>query len=265
MNFSVKTCCRLFTKGFCFAVAIILASMISPSSSPALNYYYTDFSNGQTGPEFSGGGSVGSVLGFAGKGSATSTFGDNFLRNAEAGSASTHTVLTLEHLEDHVSIDLNFLLGIIDSWEGFSGGREADYFNVAIDGDIIFHQTFDDYYISNNVYDPPAGTEIPLRAANLGWGNDFEERAYDLGMDPLFDDIAHSADSLTIEWYASGAGWQGGDNESWGIDNVEVILNRQPATDARTIIPNPEPGTLMLIGGGMLAFSGMLRRYRRHE
>ena len=30
---------------------------------------------------------------------------------------------------------------------------------------------------------------------------------------------------MTIEWFADGAGWQGGVDESWAIDNLEIILN----------------------------------------
>ena len=30
---------------------------------------------------------------------------------------------------------------------------------------------------------------------------------------------------MTIEWFASGAGWQGSYDESWAIDNVEVIAS----------------------------------------
>ena len=30
---------------------------------------------------------------------------------------------------------------------------------------------------------------------------------------------------MTIQWYAGGAGYQGGDDESWAIDNVGVVLN----------------------------------------
>ena len=37
-------------------------------------------------------------------------------------------------------------------------------------------------------------------------------------------DIPHIADTLVIEWRATGAGWQGGDDESWAVDNVTVAL-----------------------------------------
>jgi len=45
-----------------------------------------------------------------------------------------------------------------------------------------------------------------------------------MGLDPVFQNIPHTAGTLTIEWFAGGSGWQGGSDESWAIDNVEVIL-----------------------------------------
>ena len=46
--------------------------------------------------------------------------------------------------------------------------------------------------------------------------------------------IPHTADTLTVEWYAGGGGWEGGANESWGIDNVEVTLNELPVESTAT-------------------------------
>jgi hypothetical protein len=52
-----------------------------------------------------------------------------------------------------------------------------------------------------------------------------------MGLDPRFGNIAHTASSLTVTWLAHGTGWQGGTDESWGIDNVEVLLNGVPDID----------------------------------
>ena len=50
------------------------------------------------------------------------------------------------------------------------------------------------------------------------------DSAYNMGLDPIFDNIPHTNDTLTIEWFASGSGYDF--EESWGIDNVEVIINQ---------------------------------------
>ena len=46
--------------------------------------------------------------------------------------------------------------------------------------------------------------------------------------------------SLTVDFFASGSGWQGGSDEWWGIDNVSVTLDSVEAV--------PEPSTLILVG-----------------
>ena len=48
------------------------------------------------------------------------------------------------------------------------------------------------------------------------------DSAYDLRKEPSLSNISHTRDSVTIEIYASGANWEGGDDESWAIDNFEV-------------------------------------------
>ena len=66
--------------------------------------------------------------------------------------------------------------------------------------------------------------------------------------------FAHSASTLNFAVQASGDGWQGGDNESWGIDALSVRL-QEPAP-----VSVPEPGSLgALVGVGLLS---LVRRRR---
>src|SRR5262249_49353682 len=73
----------------------------------------------------------------------------------------------------------------------------------------------------------PAGVEL-ARRVDLGFTkNSFSyDSAYNVGLDSAFSNIPHTSSSLTVEWFASGAGWQGGSDESWAIDNLEVIVIR---------------------------------------
>jgi hypothetical protein len=73
------------------------------------------------------------------------------------------------------------------------------------------------------VFVPPPGVLL-TESVPLGFNSDHDDAAYDMGLNPAFDNIPHTANSLTIEWVASGDGWQGGDDESWAIDNLEVVL-----------------------------------------
>ena len=73
-----------------------------------------------------------------------------------------------------------------------------------------------------------------------------------MGLDPVFNGILHTANTLSIAWYASGIGWQGGDDESWAIDNLSVVLNG--------VAPVPEPSTFLLLGSGLVGMVLLRRR-----
>ncbi|MHB1036317.1 MAG: Ig-like domain-containing protein [Pirellulales bacterium] len=181
--------------------------------------FRTDFTSGMP-AAFSGVKTTDSVQGYAGLGTGANVFGGRFLRNQTAG----RTVLTLADLPTHASIDLNFLFAAIDSWDNgeYGGHHGPDYFNVLVDGKSVFVENFS--YQPDQGYVPPPGVEL-RRSAELGFNSVWRDSAYDLGLDPKFDAIPHTAETLQIEWFASGDAWEGGQDESWAIDNVEVILN----------------------------------------
>jgi len=144
-------------------------------------FFSTDFDSGVP-AEFSGVTTTAEVQGWAGLGHGTNVFGGLMLHNDTGpygGGPALPTRLTLTGLPQHDHIDLRFLLAIIDTWDGDSGGCAPDF-------------------------EP--------------------DSAYDLGLEPALQAIPHTASTLTIEWFASGDGWQGSYDESWGIDNVEVVV-----------------------------------------
>jgi hypothetical protein len=48
--------------------------------------------------------------------------------------------------------------------------------------------------------------------------------------------IPQTASSMTVEWFADGAGWQGGSDESWATENVQIGLVVLEPTMAGTAI-----------------------------
>jgi hypothetical protein len=48
--------------------------------------------------------------------------------------------------------------------------------------------------------------------------------------DSAFQNISHTSSTLTVEWFTSGGGWQGGTDESWAIDNVVVLVDNVAPT-----------------------------------
>jgi hypothetical protein len=138
---------------------------------------------------------------------------------------------------------VKFLLAIIDSWDGNAlGCCHPDIVNVTVDGKKIYSESFTNFpstehkasYPKSNT---PAGV-ILAQQQLLGFYSDFADSAYNMGLEPLLNNIPHTASTLTIEWYASGRGWQGGDDESWAIDNVEVSVIPPPALHATPVAPD---------------------------
>jgi hypothetical protein len=163
-------------------------------------------------------------------------FGGNFLRNGTGGYESggigtpgSPTTLTLTGLPPHTRIDINFLLAVIDSWDGSEPGVgegactdcHPDILVVTVDGTPIFSEAFG---FNGPVFEPPSGVLL-TEYTPLGFNPDFDDAAYDMGLNPAFDSIPHSASTLTIEWFASGDGWQGGGDESWAIEDLEILID----------------------------------------
>jgi parallel beta-helix repeat protein len=162
-------------------------------------------------------------------------FDGEFLRNTSTGNPASKTTLTLTDLPEHSTIDIEFLLAIIATWDGTEEGCcNPDYFNVLVDGETIFKETFAHPPRTDASYIPAPGVLLEPLHKNRGFHS--WDQAYDMGNEPAFKNIAHSSDTLTIDFFASGGGWQGGNDESWAIENVQVTTNLTPLCE----VPEPE-------------------------
>jgi hypothetical protein len=174
--------------------------------------------------DWSGVGSIESVQGYTEDG-----FDGTFLRNTASGNPASKTTLTLTDLPEHTSIDLEFLLAIIDSWDGSPPGGccNPDIFNVFVDGIEIFSESFGG---NSATYDLP-----PIGERNQkGFNPSYKDVSYNMTNDNRFQNIPHTSNTLTIDFFASGQGWQAGFDESWAIENVAVGL------DDGCTIPEPQ-------------------------
>ena len=236
-----------------------LATFLIPSlaSAGSITVFSTDFESGAP-SEVSGAGGVESSQGLSAFG-----FGNSFYRNAAPGNPTApSTVISLTGLQSHTSIDLNFLFAALDSWD--TGNPYADVFNVLVDGTSIFSEGFAANGSGTFTADSAGVTlfeNLPLYAGTAG----FYEAAYDMGLQNVFNNIAHTGSDLTIEFFASSVdlagvggtpnGWSGGTDESFALDNIEIILNGVATANV------PEPATSGLLGLGMVLL-GMRRRRR---
>lgn len=192
-------------------------------------FYSADFENGLP-PEFDTRGRTAPVEGYQGLGNGNYKFDGNYLLT-EGGP----TTLTLTGLPPHETLDIEYLLAVIDSWDGLRMPPEAgpDLFSVKVDGELIFAQHFENALMDGNQeYVAPPGVALgdPIYAQRArSNGSIFSDAGYDMSRDPVFRSIPHTSDTLTIEWLASGLGWQGGTDESWALDNVRIVLNNSQA------------------------------------
>lgn len=185
--------------------------------------FSSDFNDPSLPSEISGAGTFASVQGYDGRGPSGNNFDGQFLRNSSTGNPATPTTLTLTNLPSHNTISLRFLLAIIDTWDG-----NNDDLVVTLDGTEIFNQNFNSN--GGQTFPYHAGSLI-FRNEHVAFGdssNNFRDSGYDMTRVPEFRDIPHTASTATINWFASGNNWDGGDEESWAIDNLEIRVSAAP-------------------------------------
>jgi hypothetical protein len=235
------------------ALTLIAAFSFSGAvNSAPVTVFSTDFSSVTLPAEISPGTAlITGVQGYAGLGPVGNQFGDNFLRSATANVVT----LQLNNLPAHSAINLAFLFAAIDSLDGTGTFPQGDFFNVTVDGTTIFNESFANALLTQiQSYVPPAGVEL-ARHVDLGFsgpGSFYTDSAYNLGADPIFSNIAHSASTANIQFFIQGVGIQDLNDESWAMDNLTV-----------TVAPVPVPATVWLFGSGLLGLIGFARRRSR--
>ncbi len=193
----------------------------SAASLPAQTVFSTDFENGLPAQVAAGTAQLTGVQGYAGLGPTGSPFAGSFLRS-ETGNPVT---LTLTNLPPHNVVHLDFLFAAIDSLDGSGAYPQGDYFRISVDGVPVFRESFANATASQiQTYVPPPGVQL-ARRVDLGFtgpGSFYTDSAYDLGADPFFASINHSASTLTVEFVIEGPGIQPLGDESWAMDNLRI-------------------------------------------
>ena len=168
-----------------------------------------------------------------------------FLHNKTTGL----TTFQVTNMPTHSSIKLNFLIGLLDSWDSTNGSPAPDYLSITIDGNLVATLT------TNN-----AGGSVTEFAGGTVLAYKDQVDSHIFYSDTLLDmssaswtSFAHSASSITIGFQAGGNGWQGGDDESWGVDNLSVWVNSGAV---------PEPASWAMMIGGLGLVGATLRRRR---
>lgn len=184
--------------------------------------FQSDFDSLTPSPLITGPGMLESVQGFEGRGNDGNTFSNQFLRNQAGGNPSEATTLTLQNLPPHSSLGLDFLLAVIDSWDG------DERFTITVDGVEVFGETFRNVG-NGGSFGYPAGSLI-FRDEEVGFNGaqSYPEAGYDMGRVPSLRNIPHTSSSATISWFVTGDGWEAGSDESWALDNLKVTVTSAP-------------------------------------
>ncbi len=209
------------------AIASLMTLCMTARGSELLVYSETfdgdQFAFSGVNGAFQGPGRAESVQQWQGLGTGQYVFSGKFLRNAAAGNPARATTLSLTGLPAHDSISIDFLLAAIDSWDGDVDGVGPDRLTVLLDDKPLFSETIANYPASES-FQPGPGVEL-ASGVQLGYiGGEFWDSAYNMSLDQRLRAIPHTASTATISWFAAGAGWQGGDDESFAIDGVRVKL-----------------------------------------
>jgi PEP-CTERM motif len=183
-----------------------------------------------------GGASFQSAVGFPG-------LGNRMFRNDTGGTTS----LSAGGLGGHTALRLKFDIVFIDSWDSTNGSPAPDILFVDFDGSS-YQWTVNS--ASGTVFDVGPGTVIST-GSNLGYSgwNDTVVRYEFL--------IPHVASTFGLSIRFGGAGFQGGADESWAIDNFALSA----IYDGRGVVPEPATWAMLIAGFGLVGTA--LRRQRR--
>ena len=166
------------------------------------------------------------------------------IHNRTTGNPASATNFAIAGVGTGSSVVVTFNLGLIDSWDSNNGSPSPDWFNVFANGSSVYQLTTNN--ASGSAFTPPAGTTL-LSSGTNKFGSSYKDSFYSVSLNFL-----STAQDLTLSFFASGAGWQGGGDESWMLDNLKVTAEA-PAV--------PLPAGLPLLVGALAVF-GVARRKR---
>lgn len=234
-------------------ISLTLAAAMATAGAHAADLFVQDFETDTAG--VSGAGFVSGTGGYGALG-----YGSLMFRNAEFGNPAASTSISFDAASAADAGTLDFDLAVIDSWDGDSsrgGCCNTDLFTVTLDGQRVFQADFNNTWSFVPGFDgadtqifPRDGRMLAGPVANLAgeWNGDSGyDAAYRLSvaLGPL------AAGTHTLEFFAGGPGWQGGEDESFAIDNLRV-----------TATPVPLPAAWLLMASGAAALRLRRRKAR---
>lgn len=238
------------------AALLACGCFVNSASAAVLSVYTNDFDGNTTTASGVtaniGSPALGTASGGPYNGSNGKSWNGQFLQNTTTGNPATATVLQFSNLPTHSQISVDFLLGFIDSWDSTNGSPAPDELRISIDGSVPTVLTTVTAGGSVVNY---AGGNLLVDNGQIDSNFFFSDDLVDMA-NAGFLTFAHSASSLTLSFQAGGAGWQGGADESWGIDALRITAVVPDRNGGQV----PVPGVLALLGIGGMAAAFVRRR-----
>jgi len=149
----------------------------------------------------------------------------------------------------------SMLIGFLESWDSDNGGCcSPDFLDVLINGNVVASLTTNNALGTNKIYD--GGTELFFNE-QINGNTYYSDALIDASTANFALSTADANGNWSIAFRASGGGWQGGSDEGWGLDNIEI---RGFAAD-QGAVPEPATWAMLILGFGVIGAS--LRRRER--
>jgi hypothetical protein len=168
------------------------------------------------------------------------SWSNNYFYNASTGNPATMSTLTLSNLGAHTHVSIDMMLGFLNSWDSSNGSPAPDYLDIYIDGNLAYKLTT--VTAGGNVNDHGGGTQV-VDNGQIDGSQFYSDDLVDMST-ASFLSFAHTSSTLTLSFQASGAGWQGGTDEFWGVDSLSISTR-----GGGNPVPEPATWALVMIAG----------------
>jgi hypothetical protein len=150
----------------------------------------------------------------------------SYFVNRSTGNPSATSALTLSNLPPHTQINVSFVLGFLESWDSNNGPCcSPDLLKIDIDGSpVLAGLTSNNASGTNVIFGGGSLLHAGVQANTVyGWTDTLVDMSTSSALT-----FPHTASTLTLALTAYGAGWQGGYDEAWGLDDLSITYTPVP-------------------------------------